>query len=181
SNRHTLLHATRKRVREGIGKFGKPDLCHRRCGAVGPFRAGKAPGGAHREYDVLQNGLPWQQLIEFLEHDHAVGAGGAHTLAVEPDLPLDRLEKAADALEQGGLAAARWAEQDKAIMLEHVERDTMGRRDDLFPRCILKRHAIDRQKRLAQAGMAYVRLIHIRRTPPGAFPVKKGSPTMLYL
>ena len=45
------------------------------------------PVDQQREQHVAEHGLPRQQLVEFLEHHHAVGAGPPDLLAVERIAP----------------------------------------------------------------------------------------------
>ena len=62
-----------------------------------------------------QHRLPRQQLVEFLEHHHAVGAGPLDRPAGEPDRALDRRHEAGDRLQQGRLAAAGRPEHHEAL------------------------------------------------------------------
>ena len=80
---------------------------------------------------VLLDRLPRQQLVELLEHHHAIGSRARHRLALEPDLAFDRLQVAADRLEQRRLAAAGGPEQDEAVRPEHLEVDAVGRGDEV--------------------------------------------------
>jgi hypothetical protein len=64
-----------------------------------------------REFDVATHGLPGQQLVELLEHHHAVGPGLRDRAAAQTDLPFGRRQVAADGLQQRRLAAARRPQQ----------------------------------------------------------------------
>ena len=98
---------------------------------------------------VAEHGLPRQQLVELLEHHHAVGAGPLDRLAVEPDLPLDRLHEARDRLEQRRLAAAGGPEHHEALALVDLEADAPGRGDQMLLGLVLQRHVVDREQRRA--------------------------------
>jgi hypothetical protein len=58
-----------------------------------------------------------------LEDHAAVGARADHRLAVEQDLAGGRRQEAGQAVQQGGLAAARRAERDDEVALAHGQVD----------------------------------------------------------
>ena len=100
-----------------------------------------------REHDVAEHRLPRQQLVEFLEHHHAVGARPLDRLAVEPDLALDRRHEARDRLEQRRLAAAGRAEQHEAVALDRPRSRREGRGDEMLLGLVLQRHVVDGEQR----------------------------------
>ena len=105
------------------------DLADVVLGALGGSLALQAATGVQRELHVLAHRLPGQQLVEFLEHHHAVRTGLMHFPALETDRPRGRLQVAADGLQQRGLAAARGAQQDVAVARMDVETDVLGSGD----------------------------------------------------
>ena len=105
--------------------------------------------GLQREHHVLLHGLPGQQLVELLEHEHAVGARPAHRRALEAHVALGRRHVAADGLEQRGLAAPRGAEHDVAVGPVDVEADAIGGGDQMLLGLVLQGHAAHLQQRRA--------------------------------
>src|SRR6185369_8488594 len=99
------------------------------CGRLGP---GHAPVDQQREQHIAEHGLPGQQLVEFLEHHHAVGAGLLDLLSIEADLSLDRLHEARNRFEDGRFAAPRGAEHDVALAGKDLEADAIRRGDQML-------------------------------------------------
>ena len=100
-----------------------------------------------REHHVAEHRLPRQQLVEFLEHHHAVGTGPLDHLPVELDGSLDRLHEAADGLQERRLAATGGAEQHKALAGENLEIHAIGRGDEMLGGLVLQRDAVRAQHR----------------------------------
>ncbi len=78
-DRDALLHAAREHVRIDVLELAEIDLGDQRARVLVRLRARHAPVDQQRKHHVAQHRLPRQQLVELLEHHHAVGAG-----------PLDR-------------------------------------------------------------------------------------------
>ena len=116
-DRDALLHAARQHVRIDVLEARQVDLGEHRARMLGRLILRHALVDEQREQHVAEHGLPRQELVELLEHHHAVGAGLLDLLAVETDLPLDRLHEARDRLEQRRLAAAGRSEQHEALAL----------------------------------------------------------------
>ena len=147
-DRHALLHAARQHVRIGVDELGQADLVDIGLRPlIGLGRTQPAAGG-ERKHDILAHRLPGQQLVELLEHHHAVRPGLGDVVALETDTAFGRLQIAADRLQQRRLAAAGGAEQHEAVGIEHLEIDAIGRRDQRVRRLVLQRHALDREQRL---------------------------------
>src|SRR5260221_1593236 len=113
-------------MRVDIGKLGEPDLVDRGERAVAGLAGRKLAARHHREHDVLLARLPRQQLVEFLEHHHAVWAGPVDRLAVEPAAALDWFQEPLGTLEQGRLAAAGGAQHDRAVAAMYGESHAIG-------------------------------------------------------
>ena len=96
----------------------------------------------HREQHVLEHGLPGHQLLEFLEHHHAVGARRDDVAPADADRALDRRHEAADRLQQRGLAAAGRSQDHVAVALMHGEVDPVRRRHQMARRLVLERYAV---------------------------------------
>ena len=132
-----------------IGELDLLDIVHRPL--VGGLAAQRA-GGLEWKGDVLEHRHPRQQLVKLLEHHDPIGAGFDDTLALQSDLALGRRQVAADRLEQGRLAAARRANHDEAIALQHVEADAIGRGDQMSLGLVLHGHAADVEQRASRLG-----------------------------
>src|SRR5262249_31480403 len=76
--------------------------------------------------DVGAHRLPREQR-EMLEHDAAVGTGAANRHTIEQDSTPLGLKEAADQVEQGGLAAARWSQDRKEFARAHLKGDILQR------------------------------------------------------
>ncbi len=167
---HALLHSTGQRMRQAVGEFRQVDLgdCVSR---LLPCRLGAEPAARdERKHHVLGHRLPRQQLVEFLEYHHPVGPRSRHDLAFETDPALDRIQVAADRLQQRRLAAARRAEQDEAVGLEDLEIDAIRRGDEVVLRLVLQRDAIDVEQRLHQGLSCRQRRGCSGRTGPSTSP-----------
>ena len=160
-DRHPLLHAARERVRQAVGELGEVHLRDRVPRLVPRGRAREAAARHQRKHHVLGHRLPGQQLVEFLEHHHAIRSGPRHDLALQPDLALDRAHVSADRLQQRRLAATRRPEQDEAIRPEDFEVDAIRRRDEMVPRLVLQRDAADIEQRRRPPGMPVIGLLRL--------------------
>jgi hypothetical protein len=98
----------------------------------------RTPQGKHH---VLENRLPWQQLIELLEDHHAIGSGLRDCLSLERDFTLRRMKVATHSLEQRRLTATRRTEQHEPIGLQNREVDPIGRCDEMLACLVLERDA----------------------------------------
>src|SRR5262249_32301068 len=96
---------------------------------------------------ILLDGLPWQQLVEFLEHDHAVGAGAADRQPLEAHAAFGGRHVAADRLEQGRLAATGGTEQHEAVGAIDVGAGAIGGGDAMGLGIVLRGDAADGQQR----------------------------------
>src|SRR5471030_1818428 len=93
-DRHALFHAAGKCVRVGVGESGEADFIEEMQRPLTGFRTAQLLPDAQWKGHVLQHGFPRRQLVEFLEHDNAVGAGTAYRFVVDPDGPGSRFNKA---------------------------------------------------------------------------------------
>ncbi len=76
-DRDALLHPAGQRVRQAVGELREVHL-RDRVPRLLPRRAAGEPAARHqRKHHVLGHRLPRQQLVEFLEHHHAIRAGSA--------------------------------------------------------------------------------------------------------
>ncbi len=141
------LHAARKHVRIDVGEATEPDLVDVVERLLLRFPGSEPRAGAQRKHDVLLDGFPSQQLVEFLEHHHPVRPRPHDLAAVQRDAPLGRPDVAADRLEQGRLAATGRPEHDIAVGTKHREIDAIGGGDEGVGRLVLQGHAVDLQKR----------------------------------
>ena len=142
-----LLHAARQHVRIGVLEGAEIDLGDHLSGLLARGGARHAAVDQQREHDVAEHRLPRQQLVEFLEHHHAVGARPLDRLAVEPDRARHRRQKAGDRLEQRRFAAARRAEQHVAVAAMDLERYLPGRGDQMVLRLVLQRDLVGDEQR----------------------------------
>ena len=74
-DRDALLHAAGQRVRIGVDDAGEADLLDIGARPRLGFLARQPARHQQRKHHVFQHRLPRQQLVELLEHHHAVGAG----------------------------------------------------------------------------------------------------------
>src|SRR5712671_4187610 len=146
-DRDPLLHAARKLVRERVRELGEADLLDGGEGLLLRGAAFELPARVEWEDDVLLHRLPREELIEFLEDHHPIGAGFLDHAAVEADLALDRRVIAAHRLEQRGLAAARWSEHHEAVGAGHLETDPVGGGDEVLARLVLQGYAAHLEER----------------------------------
>ena len=58
----------------GVGEAGQAHLLDIGVGAVPGLAAREAAGGEEGEHDVVADGFPREELVELLEHHHAVGS-----------------------------------------------------------------------------------------------------------
>jgi hypothetical protein len=144
---HALLHAAGELVRMHVGEPGQAHLVEVVQRAFGGFLLAERARREQREHDVLLDRFPWRQLVEFLEHDDAVGAGLGHALAVETDLAFDRRDETGHGLQQRRLAAARGAEQHEAVGGVNVEAHAVGGANDAFGGAVFEADAVDLEQR----------------------------------
>jgi hypothetical protein len=88
-----------------VGEFAQPDLLDVVARALVGVARRDAAARRQREGDVLLDGLPRQQLVEFLEDDDAVRTGAVDRNTVEDDAPGRRRDEPGDRLEQRRLSA----------------------------------------------------------------------------
>jgi hypothetical protein len=159
-----LLHAAGEHVRVGVGELGEADLVDHGARALPGLAGAVARAGAHREQHVLPHRLPRQQLVELLEHHHAVRAGAGDRPAVHPHLAFGRRHEPGHALEQRGLAAARGPQHDEAVGREHREAHAVGRGDQVLLGLVLQGDAVHLQQ---GADGVLPRRLRGRHQPPG--------------
>jgi hypothetical protein len=104
-NRDAHLHAAREHVRIDVAELGEFDFLDRGVGALGGFGRGEFPRYLHRKQHILVDVLPGHQLLEFLEHHHAVGARRLDLAPADADRAFDRRHESPDGLQERGLAA----------------------------------------------------------------------------
>src|ERR1044072_4181275 len=95
------------------------------------------------EGDVAECGAPREQLREILEHDAAVEPVAVDRLAADAALAAARLQESADQVEQGGLAAARRADDAQELGLGNVEARSLHPRDAPGGRVVGERDVAD--------------------------------------
>ena len=147
-----LLHAAGQHVRIDVREFREIHLGDQRARMIFRLLARHAAIDQEREHHVAEHRLPRQQLVEFLEHHHAVGTGPVDHLTVEPDGSLDRLHESADGLQQRRLAATGRAEQHKALAGKDLEIHPVGRGDQMLGGLVLQRNAVHAQHRSGIGG-----------------------------
>ena len=146
-DRHALLHAAGQRMRIAVGEVREVDLVDVMHRAIFQLAPRQAAGGFERKHHVLLDRLPRQQLVELLEHHHAIRPGMLDQVSLQPDFALGRHHVAADRFEQGRFSAARRPEQNKSLRLEHLEVDSIRRRHQMVRRLVLQRDAFHLEQR----------------------------------
>jgi len=124
-NPDALLHAARKRVDLRLLMLREADereRATRDLAALVALHAAKAQA----ERDVVDDIEPRHQRM-FLEHDAALGAGPDDRRAVERCVAFGRLQKAGEAIEQRGLAAARCTERHHELAAADLQIDALQR------------------------------------------------------
>ena len=99
-----------------------------------------------REHHVLLERFPGWQLVELLEHHHAVWPRGGDGLALQADLPFTGGMKTGHSLEQGRLAASRRSKQDETVGRIDFKADLMSRPHHTLRRAVFKADLVDRQQ-----------------------------------
>jgi hypothetical protein len=151
-DRDALLHPARERMGVAVREVRESDFGDEVRGLVEGLAARELAARRERKGNVVAHRLPWQQLVEFLKHEAAIGPRFRHARAVQQNFSLDGLEVAADRLEQRGFAAAGWAEQHETVRPQHVEAHAIGGRHELALGAVLQRHsphAEQRRRRIA--------------------------------
>ena len=149
-NRYALLHAAGQRVGVVVGKLREVDfvdVVQRTFARL--FAAHQATGG-QRKHDVLDDGLPGQELVKLLKHHHAIRPRARDFDTAEPDASFDGRDIAANRLEQRRFAAAGRPEQHETIAVVDLEVDAVCRRHQVFGSLVLQRHAINLKQRRGQ-------------------------------
>jgi hypothetical protein len=146
-----LFHAAGQHVRIDVCELGQIDLGDQRAGVLLGLLARHDVVDQQRKHHVSEHRFPRQQLVEFLEHHHAVGAGPVDHLAVEPDGSLDRLHESADGFEQRRLPATGRPEQHEALAGKDLEIDPPGRGHEVLGGLVLQRDALRAQHRRGPA------------------------------
>src|ERR1043166_770681 len=146
-DRDALLHAAGEHVRMDVLETREVDLVEQRARVLDSFLARHAAIDQQREHDIAEHGLPRQELVEFLEHHHAVGARLLDRLARQANLSLHRMHEPRDGFQQRRLAAARRPEHHEALALIDFEADAPRRGDEVILGLVLQRHIVDREQR----------------------------------
>ena len=147
-DRHALLHPARERVRITVGEFGEIHFRNALARFLLCRATRQASARVEREKHVLLHRAPRQQLIKLLEHHHPVGPGPPNHFILEADLPFDRLQIAADRLQQGRFATSRRPQHDEAVRTKDLEVDAVRRGDQVVLRLVLQRDAANVEQRL---------------------------------
>src|SRR5205823_8914007 len=112
-------------------------------GAFIRFTTRETAAGCEREYDVVLDGLPWQQLIEFLEHEHPVRTGPLNCFAIQTDAAFDRFDVASGSFQDRGFPTSGWPENDETIRTLDAEADVAGGCECLFAVAVFERDILD--------------------------------------
>src|SRR5690349_2232775 len=169
-DRDALFHAARQCVREAVGERREIDLGDVLERLLLGRLARQASTRLEREHHVLLRRAPRQELVELLEHHHAIGPRPRHGLALESNVALDRLQIAAHRLQQRRLAASRRPEEDEAVGAMDVEVDAIRRGDEVLLRLVLQRDAPHREQRCV-----WRRVLRIARVRRHAFAPSHGN------
>lgn len=121
-----------ERVRMGVGELCEPDILSLFQRPLLRLGSRRASGGEKGKGHVLRDRLLGQQLIELLEHHHAIRPGAPHLAVFETDRTLHRVHEAAHALEKRRLAASGRTEQHEPVAAVHVEAHAVRGRDEMF-------------------------------------------------
>src|SRR3984893_19370698 len=90
-----------------------------------------------RKQNILLDGLPREQLIEFLEHHHAVGSRSLDRLPADENLSRDRLDEASNCLQQTRFTATRRTEKHCPLPRTDAYRYAVSGSHDGGPRLVL--------------------------------------------
>ena len=147
--RHALAHTAGQLVGARGGELAEPEALEQLAGPA----PGLAPPDAaqlERQTRVVERRAPRQEEVA-LRHQDAGGkpVGGRRT-ALHGDLPARRLLQAGNDLEQGGLPAARGADQPQHLAGDDLERHAPQRRHAAATRREVLRQRGDRHGRLGR-------------------------------
>ena len=139
-------------MRVRIGKLAQAHLGDEGIGTLAGFRAAQPTGCQQREHDVLAHRLPRGQLVKLLKHHHTIWPRALHALAVQQNLALARCKETTQRLEQTALAAARCAQQHKAVALVHIQTHAVRGLHLLLGRAVDQAHVLNLQQRLGHSS-----------------------------
>ena len=121
------LHPARQGMGKGVRELRKTDPADEIPGLFHRASASKTDAVGQCECHVLRDREPGQQLVEFLEDHHPVGARLHDLTSRQPNASLGGTKISADGFQESRFAAARRSEQDVTVAGENFEADPESR------------------------------------------------------
>src|SRR5215510_7793273 len=130
-------------MRIAAGKWGQIHFLDKGGGSFAGFASRNLTAGGERENNVVLDGLPGKELIEFLKHEDSIRPRSVDDFAVEKNPAFHRFQIAANRFQDRRLSATRGTENDETITAADIETDAMSRRKGLLAVVVLERDTVD--------------------------------------